>query len=267
MREESAGQAIASSHSGPPTLRLSHSPTPVFPRRPRRQGGPRRGDARQPHRQADDCGGRQARRLAGCAAPDDPPRRNQRRHAHRTGLVPLQGIRQVAHEGLRTARFQRGPLAPWKGALLADTTPDPGTLRFETRNDDEFYYPDFGIDLALPEDRFTQVAVYLLPWDVPEHGVGVEIWDAEKNRRLDRQHFSKLWDGTYAVYHLAGKVRIRRLAIAASRSQPAGEARKAKKDSHRFLTDSPSRRSRNQLGKATQTREAAGPQIHTDWHR
>ena len=143
-------------------------------------------------------------------------------------------------------------------AKVADETPDEGTLRFETRDDAQFYYPEvvyqvddraslqkrettnpklagsevalqlptgtgrsttywedtemnsaFGVDLELPADRTTQVAVYLPPWGVPSHGISVEIWDTAKNRRLHRQHIRKLWDGTYAVYRLAGKVRVR----------------------------------------------------------
>ena len=67
----------------------------------------------------------------------------------------------------------------------------------------------YGIDLALPEDRFTQVTLYVPSWDIPEHGVNVEILDLATKRQLHQQRLSKLWDGAYVVYNLSGNVRVR----------------------------------------------------------
>jgi len=118
-------------------------------------------------------------------------------------------------------------------AKVADSTPHPGTYRFERRPDDEFFYPDtsyqmdmmkslvtkenagywesgdntnsFGVDLQLPEDHPTRVSFYLP--NIRVSGLLMDIWDANghllENRRID-----KLWDGVYESFALKGKVRV-----------------------------------------------------------
>ncbi|NLR62356.1 hypothetical protein HGH93_29965 [Chitinophaga polysaccharea] len=134
---------------------------------------------------------------------------------------------------------------------VADSTPHPGTYRFEHRPDDEFFYPDtayvmdmqralisktgsvpadtlsglqlpngngytmqylesadntnaFGIDLQLPEDRLTQIGLYLPNLRVP--GIMVEVYKG--NQRLLQRYIKDLWNGTWELLPLSGKVRI-----------------------------------------------------------
>jgi len=140
-------------------------------------------------------------------------------------------------------------------AKIADSTPDSGTVRFETRDDDQYFYPEvcyevdmrksamkvevtrkpsendlqrpdgdgrsgvhwendklvraFAIDLDLPTDRLTRVALYFPPCNMHPNGFTIRIYDRQNDRQLDLQRVRKLWDGVYAVYDLAGKVRIR----------------------------------------------------------
>ena len=145
-------------------------------------------------------------------------------------------------------------------AKVADDTPHPGTVRFETRNDDAYFYPEvsreldrdecmlreevawnaerrkphallepgsktarsttawtssagaFAIDMDLPADRLTQVALYFLDWDTSEQGrrsQEVRILDRKTAQRLDSRRVGRFGFGTYAVYELSGQVRLR----------------------------------------------------------
>lgn len=136
-------------------------------------------------------------------------------------------------------------------AKVADSTPHPGTYRFEQRPDDEFFYPDtsyvmdmqealinkesespatdssalqlpagegrimhylesgdntnsFGVDLQLPSPM--QVALYLPNLRVS--GIVIEVIDQTTGRRLMFRRLNDLWNGTWEVLQLSGKVRI-----------------------------------------------------------
>jgi hypothetical protein len=142
---------------------------------------------------------------------------------------------------------------------VADATPDKGTVRMETRDDDSYFYPEvsfeadvnttlkhqiskaettaaddvsalqlpdgdgrrrayyentavnrsFAFDLKLPQDKFTQVAVYFAPYDNHE---GIGIWSTvtdESGKEIDNRRIERLWKGAYAVYNLKGNVRLR----------------------------------------------------------
>jgi len=118
-------------------------------------------------------------------------------------------------------------------AKVADSTPHPGTYRFEHRPDDEFFYPDTayqmdmmkslvtkengsywesgdntnscGVDLQLPEDHPTRVTFYLP--NIKVSGLLMDIWDAN-GRLLENRRIDKLWDGVYESFTLKGKVRV-----------------------------------------------------------
>jgi len=64
----------------------------------------------------------------------------------------------------------------------------------------------FGLDLGLPENQFTKVALYLPNIRVP--GALIEIYDAVSGKLLTQHKVDKLWDGVYAVFNLSGKVRV-----------------------------------------------------------
>ena len=118
-------------------------------------------------------------------------------------------------------------------AKVADSTPHPGTYRFDRRPDDEFFYPDtsyqmdmmkslvtkenagywesgestnsFGVDLQLPEDHPTRVTFYLP--NIKVSGLLMDIWDVN-GRLLGNRRIDKLWDGAYESFELKGKVRV-----------------------------------------------------------
>jgi hypothetical protein len=140
-------------------------------------------------------------------------------------------------------------------AKVADKTPHKGTLRFETRDDDRFFYPDtsymqtlyamqsvpvtgtapatnrgalqspsgserlmnyyenvrttqsIGIDVRLPEDRFTRTSLYFPAVNQP--GVSVTVYDRDSGKELLETKIDRLWDGAYLTLDLCGNVRIR----------------------------------------------------------
>jgi hypothetical protein len=142
-------------------------------------------------------------------------------------------------------------------AKIADSTPDPGTVRFATRDDDAYFYPatcswtnsaaamqkkdvtipadaaekygllkpgttthsatawvhtqrSYAFDLTLPEDKLTQVALYILDWDpAAPRTANVEIYDLAADRRLTLNVFKQFTGGQYLLFELAGKVRVK----------------------------------------------------------
>ena len=66
----------------------------------------------------------------------------------------------------------------------------------------------FAIDLTIPEGKPRQVAIYIPPGDFDAVGMDLELYDRKRQEPLDRQRLSDLGQGVYAVYRLAGKVRI-----------------------------------------------------------
>ncbi len=138
---------------------------------------------------------------------------------------------------------------------VADKTPHEGTYRFETRNDDEFFYPDtayklnnnnslvkkdgkrnvsvsedwalqnpegegkvmnfwesgdntnsFGVDLKLPSDKLTKVALYLPNLDTWK--ATINICDLHTGDVLATQTCENLWNGVYEVFELSGDIRV-----------------------------------------------------------
>jgi hypothetical protein len=66
----------------------------------------------------------------------------------------------------------------------------------------------FAIDLTIPEGKPRQVALYIPPGDFDLAGMDLELYDRKRKVALDRQRLEELGQGVYAVYRLAGKVRI-----------------------------------------------------------
>jgi len=60
---------------------------------------------------------------------------------------PFKWFDKSLTKGFATGYLAYDADAFYFAAKIADTTPDPGTLRFETRNDDEFYYPEVTYDV------------------------------------------------------------------------------------------------------------------------
>jgi len=143
-------------------------------------------------------------------------------------------------------------------AKIADDTPDEGTCRFETRNDDEYYYPEvsyridpektlkkrdavwaastdapwalqkpgdaldriaavweatahtLAMDVELPKDKLHQVAFYFVDNDPDgRRNQRIEITDLDSKKVLDQRDITNCQRGRYAVYHLAGNLRIK----------------------------------------------------------
>lgn len=139
---------------------------------------------------------------------------------------------------------------------VADSTPSQGSVRFETRDDDAYFYPptsfeydrdktllqqvsddkpkaddtkylqlpegegrsgqfwehtdknlSFAIDLDLPD--WKRVAVYLGAGELHPNGIELQMIDRDSGKVLDTQKTSKLWGGTYAIWTLQGKLRLR----------------------------------------------------------
>lgn len=139
---------------------------------------------------------------------------------------------------------------------VADSTPSAGSVRFETRDDDAYFYPatsyeydrdktllqqigddkpapddnkylqlpegenrsgkfwehtdknlSFAIDLDVP--TLQQVAVYLGAGELHPNGIELQMIDRESGKVLDTQKTSKLWNGTFGVWHVQGKQRLR----------------------------------------------------------
>ncbi|MGB2824939.1 MAG: hypothetical protein WBF17_28470, partial [Phycisphaerae bacterium] len=173
---------------------------------------------------------------------------------------PFTKFDESAKEGFATGYLACDEKCFYFAAKIADDTPHGGTVRFETRDDDAYFYPEvsreldrdncmlkeeiawatparkpqallkpgsrtersftawtssagaFAVDLRLPADRLTQVALYFLDWEPREHGrrnQEVTIADLDTGKRLDRQRVNRFGFGTYAVYELSGDVRIR----------------------------------------------------------
>lgn len=63
-----------------------------------------------------------------------------------------------------------------------------------------------GVDMDLPSDRLTRVAFYLPNFDTWQ--TDVEVWDLTTGERLIHHICEKLWDGSYLVLDLSGKLRV-----------------------------------------------------------
>lgn len=158
-------------------------------------------------------------------------------------------------DGMATAYLAYDDQYFYFAAKVADQTPNKGTYRFETRNDDDFFYPDvarmqtvwamhseerkqsadngdqralqapdgqarvmnyientettrsIGVDLDLPADKFIRTALYFP--DIDQYNIEVVVYDQETGKELMTQRIPKVWDGTYLILDLSGKVRIR----------------------------------------------------------
>lgn len=77
-------------------------------------------------------------------------------------------------------------------------------------NDWESISNTIAFDLDLPADKLTQVSLYFLSWDpLSRHNVSIEISDAATGKVLNRQAVKDFRDGKYAVFNLAGKLRVK----------------------------------------------------------
>lgn len=162
---------------------------------------------------------------------------------------------QTNADGMATAYLVYDDDYFYFAAKVADKTLNNGTYRFETRNDDEFFYPpvasmqtaldmhsaerirnankadhqalqtpdaqsrimnyientettrSIGMDLDLALGRFTRTAFYFLSLD--QYNLQVVVYDRETGKELLTQHIPHVWDGTYLVLDLSGKVRVR----------------------------------------------------------
>ncbi|HEX2948078.1 MAG TPA: hypothetical protein VHV83_00670 [Armatimonadota bacterium] len=143
-------------------------------------------------------------------------------------------------------------------AKIADDTPEAGMIRYETRNDDEYFYPQksyvvdpektlekrdviwadsskdiralqkpgdtqdrvaavweatsksFAIDVKMANGEAHQLALYFLDWDdLSRRTVKVEISDLASGKILDRRDVNTFRYGKYAIYNIAGNVRIK----------------------------------------------------------
>ncbi|MDR0547066.1 MAG: hypothetical protein LBG77_05725 [Dysgonamonadaceae bacterium] len=119
-------------------------------------------------------------------------------------------------------------------AKVADNTPNAGAPRFETRDDDSFFYPDtaymqtinamqtlvrdnylenstttqsIGIDLDLPVDKVLKTSLFFP--NISQYGVAVTVYDRETGKELLTDRTDQLWNGFYLSLHLSGKIRIR----------------------------------------------------------
>ncbi|MDR1336397.1 MAG: GH92 family glycosyl hydrolase [Tannerella sp.] len=137
-------------------------------------------------------------------------------------------------DGLAHAWLAHDDSCFYFAAKVADRTPNAGTLRFETRDDDRFFYPDtalmqtvyamqtltsaaylenstttqsIGIDIDLPTNKVTKTSLYFPA--IAQHGVSVTVYDRETGRELLSDRTDKLWNGFYLSLYLSGKIRIR----------------------------------------------------------
>ena len=66
----------------------------------------------------------------------------------------------------------------------------------------------FAVDLTIPGNKPRQVAFYIPPGDFGAEGMDLELYDRQRKVAVDRQRLAELGRGVYAVYRLAGKMRI-----------------------------------------------------------
>lgn len=174
--------------------------------------------------------------------------------------LPFEKYAASSKSGFATAWLAHDDDYFYFAARIADDTPDAGTYRFATLNEDEFFYPEvayeldaaktlkkkeetwdtpvrlaaalrkpggapdershaiwnsaseaFAIDLKLPADRVTQVAFYFVDPDAYEAGrrrEWVQVTDRQSGKMLAQQRVEKFGFGTYAVFAVAGDVRV-----------------------------------------------------------
>lgn len=65
--------------------------------------------------------------------------------------LPFQRFDESLKKGLAVAYLAYDDANFYFAARVADTTPDPGTVRFEKRNDDEYFYPQTSYVVRLPK--------------------------------------------------------------------------------------------------------------------
>ena len=83
-----------------------------------------------------------------------------------------------------------------------------GSGRIDGRWENADQVKAFAIDLTIPEGKPRQVALYIPPGRFDPAGMDIELYDRKRRESLGRQRLVELGQGVYAVYHLAGKVRI-----------------------------------------------------------
>ena len=174
--------------------------------------------------------------------------------------LPFEKYPATSKSGLATAWLAYDDENFYFAARIADDTPDAGTYRFASIDEDQFFYPEvsyeldpaktlqkkeetwdvasrkaaalrkpgagpgdrsyavwnstaeaFAMDLKLPPDRSTQVAFYFVDTDPYEAGrrrTLVQVTDRQSGKVLAQQRVEKYGFGTYAVFAVAGDVRV-----------------------------------------------------------
>jgi hypothetical protein len=83
-----------------------------------------------------------------------------------------------------------------------------GTGRIDGRWENSTETQAFAIDLTIPDGKPRQVALYIPPGEFDPAGMDIELYDRKRQMSLGRDRLENLGKGVYAVYRLAGKVRI-----------------------------------------------------------
>ncbi|MEI6519722.1 MAG: hypothetical protein WCO98_06745 [bacterium] len=178
-----------------------------------------------------------------------------------TAWLPFKQYDTSYKKGLATGFMAYDKDNFYFAAKIADSTPEDGMLRFENRNDDEYFYPDtsylmdgakalmkdeiswsdmagianaaapqhptqdgvrvqrawrtaltasaFGIDLKLPIDKTTQLAVYCVDFDDMERrSQKIIVQNLDTKAVLVQKDIDKFQKGKYVVLNLRGNVRV-----------------------------------------------------------
>lgn len=174
---------------------------------------------------------------------------------------PYQELPAAMETGFSVAYLAHDDDYFYFAAKVVDTTPDEGMHRFETLDDDQFFYPpvayeldgektllmeectwknenrapyalqhpqnkdaqifsnwstlskSMALDLDLPVDKTYQITLHFIDQD--HYGNGrtqnlIEIYDRVTGRQLcEKKRFTEYGRGCYAVYEMAGAVRIK----------------------------------------------------------
>ncbi len=83
-----------------------------------------------------------------------------------------------------------------------------GQGRVDGRWENQAQTRAFAFDLTIPDSKPRQVALYIPPGDFDPAGMDLELYDRRRKTALDRRRLETLDQGVYAIYHLAGKMRI-----------------------------------------------------------
>jgi len=98
------------------------------------------------------------------------------------------------------------------GWIWASSTSDPRALKVPggTGSIASTWYSaaSFGLDVNLTDGKSHQVALYAVDWDNMNRAETIQIQDATTNAVLDTQTLTKFTNGVYAVWNIAGHVKV-----------------------------------------------------------